>query len=84
MEQREVLRNQLKNENHDTREVSVIGKTLFVAGVCIMFISIIYMLVHLSIADDIIEKWLFFMVTGIGVIVAGLVVDIIHSIRKDH
>jgi hypothetical protein len=82
MARRNLLRRQLKERSLNYGGVSATGKILFTVGICIMLISLVYMIFNLSMADAIVDKWLIAMVSGIAIITAGLAVDFINSMNK--
>ncbi|MDU1904678.1 MAG: hypothetical protein E6772_07835 [Dysgonomonas sp.] len=82
MAQKNLLRRHSKESSQNYGGVSATGRILFTLGVCIMLISLVYMVFNLSMADAIVDKWLIAMVSGIGIITAGLAVDFINSMNK--
>ena|GEM_PF-3203824 len=53
---------------------AILSNSLFVIGTCIMLTALVYMITNLEKADSILTTWIIFLVTGLLLVVLGVVI----------
>jgi fatty acid desaturase len=73
----------LKDSTNNNRLISIVVIVFFTVGTCIMLAALFNMLVNLHKSDSNLMAWVLFLITGLLLVVIGVLINHTKNLERD-